>query len=343
MSSLHYKDANFAKQLRLPFDFDSIPVGYRFCPTSKELIIDYLQKKINGEPLPPNKIIEVNIYDYHPQVLTTVLYKYAGEKEWYFFSSRKRKYRNARRPNRSAGGHGYWKATGKSPNEGRTDWIMYEYRVAPDPSAPSSAHSNPMMLDAFILYKIFKKSTKKDKKKGDENEKEIAEVVPPPEPMSEQLQPALEENGFRQQEQNTGNMIINSSNQAFNDQFQHFYYQHNFHDYGSFMTKQNNSDSSSLPGENFQHLPLLAYNEDNNNFSRNNSHDQGISSPPCFPGKNFYQPSTCHNVGSAVSSINEVPDVDDSWVEGVNFDSLDYCSKDELWPIEEKYLAMLGF
>ncbi|KAK6937160.1 NAC domain [Dillenia turbinata] len=303
MSSLHYKDANFAKQLRLPFDFDSIPVGYRFCPTSKELIIDYLQKKINGEPLPPNKIIEVNIYDYHPQVLTT----------------------------------------GKSPNEGRTDWIMYEYRVAPDPSAPSSAHSNPMMLDAFILYKIYKKSTKKDKKKGDENEKEMAEVVPPPEPMSEQLQPALEENGFRQQEQNTGNMIINSSNQAFNDQFQRFHYQHNFHDYGSFMTKQNSSDSSSLPGENFQHLPLLAYNEDNNNFSRNNSHDQGISSLPCFPGKNFYQPSTCHNVGSAVSSIDEVPDVDDSWVEGVNFDSLDYCSKDELWPIEEKYLAMLGF
>ncbi|KAK6937159.1 NAC domain [Dillenia turbinata] len=258
----------------------------------------------------------------------SVLYKYAGEKEWYFFSSRKRKYQNGRRPNRSAGGHGYWNATGsnkpikdgeriigykrslvfytgKSPNEGRTDWIMYEYRVAPDPSAPSSAHSNPMM------------STKKDKKKGDENEKEIAEVVPPPEPMSEQLQPALEENGFRQQEQNTGNMIINSSNQAFNDQFQHFYYQHNFHDYGSFMTKQNNSDSSSLPGENFQHLPLLAYNEDNNNFSRNNSHDQGIFSLPCFPGKNFYQPSTCHNVGSAVSSINEVPDVDEFWVEGV--------------------------
>ncbi|KAK6937162.1 NAC domain [Dillenia turbinata] len=322
MSSLEYKDANFAKQLCRPFDFKSIPVGYRFCPTSNELIIHYLQKKINGEPLPPNKIIEVNVYDYHPQVLT-VLYKYAGEKEWYFFSSRKRKYQNGRRPNRSAGGHGFW-----------TNWIMHEYRVAPDPCAPSSAHSNPMMtmigallfwmqLDAFILYKIYEKSTKKDNKKGDENGEEIAEIVPPPEPMSKQPQPALEKNGFRRQEQSTSNMIINSPNEAFKDQFQLFNHQHKFHDYGSFMMlKQNNNGSPSLPSfpqNNFHHPPRLAYHEKDScpfpSFLRNNSHDQ---------------PSTSHNVDSAVLSIDEVPDVDVSWIGAVNFDSLDYCSKDEL-------------
>lgn len=74
-----------------------------------------------------------------------------GEKEWYFFSPRDRKYPNGSRPNRAAGS-GYWKATGadkpigkpkplgikkalvfyagKAPKGIKTNWIMHEYRLA---------------------------------------------------------------------------------------------------------------------------------------------------------------------------------------------------------------------
>lgn len=74
-----------------------------------------------------------------------------GEKEWYFFSPRDRKYPNGSRPNRAAGS-GYWKATGadkpighpkpvgikkalvfyagKAPRGEKTNWIMHEYRLA---------------------------------------------------------------------------------------------------------------------------------------------------------------------------------------------------------------------
>lgn len=77
-----------------------------------------------------------------------------GQREWYFFTPRERKYPKGTRPNRVAG-NGYWKATGadkpitpagsarplgikkalvfysgKSPNGVKTDWIMHEYRLA---------------------------------------------------------------------------------------------------------------------------------------------------------------------------------------------------------------------
>lgn len=85
------------------------------------------------------------------------LYVYAamaaiGEKEWYFYVPRDRKYRNGDRPNRVTTS-GYWKATGadrmirsetsrpiglkktlvfysgKAPKGTRTSWIMNEYRL----------------------------------------------------------------------------------------------------------------------------------------------------------------------------------------------------------------------
>lgn len=75
-----------------------------------------------------------------------------GEKEWYFYVPRDRKYRNGDRPNRVTTS-GYWKATGadrmirsenfrsiglkktlvfysgKAPKGIRTSWIMNEYRL----------------------------------------------------------------------------------------------------------------------------------------------------------------------------------------------------------------------
>jgi len=77
-----------------------------------------------------------------------------GEREWYYFSPRDRKYPNGARPNRAAAS-GYWKATGtdkpihmsnghskvgvkkalvfyrgKAPKGEKTNWIMHEYRLA---------------------------------------------------------------------------------------------------------------------------------------------------------------------------------------------------------------------
>ena len=85
-----------------------------------------------------------------------------GEKEWYFFSPRERKYPNGSRPNRAAGS-GYWKATGadkpvgapkpvaikkalvfysgKAPRGHKTNWIMHEYRLADVDRSPRRKNS----------------------------------------------------------------------------------------------------------------------------------------------------------------------------------------------------------
>ena len=79
-----------------------------------------------------------------------------GEREWYFFSVRDRKYPTGLRTNRATGA-GYWKATGKdrevysassgtllgmkktlvfykgrAPRGEKTKWVMHEYRLDGD-------------------------------------------------------------------------------------------------------------------------------------------------------------------------------------------------------------------
>ncbi|KAL6341577.1 hypothetical protein AAG906_032697 [Vitis piasezkii] len=51
------------------FHLNSLPPGYRFNPADAEIIVFYLRKKVDHQPLPPNKIIEVNVYDYDPEEL----------------------------------------------------------------------------------------------------------------------------------------------------------------------------------------------------------------------------------------------------------------------------------
>ena len=96
-----------------------------------------------------------------------------GEKEWYFFSPRDRKYPNGSRPNRAAGS-GYWKATGadkpigqpkpvgikkalvfyagKAPRGEKTNWIMHEYRLA---GVDRSAR-NKSSLRVIFVEQIFR-------------------------------------------------------------------------------------------------------------------------------------------------------------------------------------------
>lgn len=86
-----------------------LPPGFRFHPTDDELVVHYLCRKCAGLPISVPIIAELDLYKFDPwQLPDMALY---GEKEWYFFSPRDRKYPNGSRPNRAAGS-GYWKATG---------------------------------------------------------------------------------------------------------------------------------------------------------------------------------------------------------------------------------------
>ncbi|KAL3501317.1 hypothetical protein ACH5RR_035766 [Cinchona calisaya] len=163
--------------------FESFPPGYRFDPYDSELILHYLKKKILNEQLPRNQIREVNLYKHNPDEISG-RYPCVGEKNWYFFTPRDKKYLNGTRPSRAAG-DGYWKATGadkdimakpgdkevvgvrktlvfyrgKPPKGFKTDWIMHEYRVKN--AAPRVKRSpDDMRLDDFVLCKIYKKSDK---------------------------------------------------------------------------------------------------------------------------------------------------------------------------------------
>lgn len=100
-----------------------------------------------------------------------------GEKEWYFFSPRDRKYPNGSRPNRAAG-TGYWKATGadkpigkpktvgikkalvfyagKAPRGVKTNWIMHEYRLANVDRSAGKRNNNLRVINYLSsFYKLF--------------------------------------------------------------------------------------------------------------------------------------------------------------------------------------------
>ncbi|KAM7275654.1 hypothetical protein ACFE04_017520 [Oxalis oulophora] len=158
-----------------------LPPGFRFHPTDDELVNHYLIRKCTSQPLsvPINLIAEIDLYKFDPwQLPDMAMY---GEKEWYFFSPRDRKYPNGSRPNRAAG-TGYWKATGadkpigtpkplgikkalvfyagKAPKGVKTNWIMHEYRLANvdrSATAANKKNNNNSRLDDWVLCRIYNK------------------------------------------------------------------------------------------------------------------------------------------------------------------------------------------
>ncbi|KAG9147965.1 hypothetical protein Leryth_003555 [Lithospermum erythrorhizon] len=138
-------------------------------------------RKIRNLKLPRDEIKDVDLYHTTPDEVTAE-YEPVGDNKWYFFTSRKKKYRNGRRPDRSTGS-GYWKATGadkpikfrhqvvgyknslvfyqgKPPNGPRTNWIMHEFRVE-QISERKKTHENDMTLDDWVLCRIYKKNDNK--------------------------------------------------------------------------------------------------------------------------------------------------------------------------------------
>ncbi|KAH9301241.1 hypothetical protein KI387_012824 [Taxus chinensis] len=161
--------------------------GFRFHPTDEELVAFYLRRKVQKRPLSIELIKQLDIYKFDPWDLPKGMAS-LGEKEWYFYCPRDRKYRNSNRPNRVTSA-GFWKATGtdrpiyssdgtlciglkkslvfykgRAAKGTKTDWMMHEFRLPSDHLSLSSPCKTPLNKDlppndSWAICRIFKKST----------------------------------------------------------------------------------------------------------------------------------------------------------------------------------------
>ncbi|XP_017976373.1 PREDICTED: NAC domain-containing protein 19 [Theobroma cacao] len=83
------------------------PMGYRFVPTEEELVLGYLLKKVKGETLPSQAVIDCEIYgdDKEPWKI----FNQTSTDKFYVFTKLKKKNGRGRRIDRTAG-YGTWKA-----------------------------------------------------------------------------------------------------------------------------------------------------------------------------------------------------------------------------------------
>ncbi|KAK3232043.1 hypothetical protein Dsin_003924 [Dipteronia sinensis] len=154
-----------------------LPPGFRFHPTDEELITFYLASKVFNGTFCGVEIAEVDLNRCEPWELPDVAKM--GEREWYFFSLRDRKYPTGLRTNRATGA-GYWKATGKdrevcsasngallgmkktlvfykgrAPRGEKTKWVMHEYRLDGDFSYRHTCK------EEWVICRIFHKAGEK--------------------------------------------------------------------------------------------------------------------------------------------------------------------------------------
>ncbi|EPS65849.1 hypothetical protein M569_08928 [Genlisea aurea] len=148
-----------------------LPPGFRFHPTDEELITHYLLVKVSSLPTPMPIITEIDLNKVEPWDLPGKAR--IGEKEWYFFYMKDRKYPTGLRTNRATES-GYWKATGKdkeilrgkslvgmkktlvfykgrAPRGEKTCWIMHEYRL--------EGRNGPRRGDEWVICRIFNKKS----------------------------------------------------------------------------------------------------------------------------------------------------------------------------------------
>ncbi|CAA3001577.1 NAC domain-containing 92-like [Olea europaea subsp. europaea] len=149
--------------------------GFRFHPTDEELISHYLSPKVVDSNFCATAIGEVDLNKVEPWDLPWKAKM--GEKEWYFFCVRDRKYPTGLRTNRATDA-GYWKATGKdkeifkvkilvgmkktlvfyrgrAPRGEKTNWVMHEYRLESDNSMHNLSTSSKK---EWVICRVFKKS-----------------------------------------------------------------------------------------------------------------------------------------------------------------------------------------
>ncbi|KAL9227352.1 hypothetical protein vseg_003048 [Gypsophila vaccaria] len=152
-----------------------LPPGFRFHPTDEELITHYLSLKVVDDDFCARAIGEVDLNKCEPWDLPRRAKM--GEKEWYFFCVRDRKYPTGLRTNRATEA-GYWKATGKdkeiirgkalvgmkktlvfykgrAPKGEKSNWVMHEYRLE---GKASLQNLPPNAKNEWVICRVFQKS-----------------------------------------------------------------------------------------------------------------------------------------------------------------------------------------
>ncbi|KAK1292684.1 hypothetical protein QJS10_CPB17g01511 [Acorus calamus] len=154
-----------------------LPPGFRFHPTDEEIITNYLVEKVTDTNFTSRAIGDVDLNKCEPWDLPSKAKM--GEKEWYFFCQRDRKYPTGMRTNRATYS-GYWKATGKdkeiykgkgvlvgmkktlvfyrgrAPKGEKTNWVMHEFRL--DGDAPNFFNLPRTLKDEWVVCKVFHKN-----------------------------------------------------------------------------------------------------------------------------------------------------------------------------------------
>ncbi|XP_010276452.1 PREDICTED: NAC domain-containing protein 72-like [Nelumbo nucifera] len=158
-------------------DCIDLPPGFRFHPTDEEIITHYLSMKVADSNFSARAIGDVDLNKCEPWDLPKKAKM--GEKEWYFFCQRDRKYPTGMRTNRATEA-GYWKATGKdkeiyrgkgclvgmkktlvfyrgrAPKGEKTNWVMHEYRL----DGKFSYYNLPKSAkDEWVVCRVFHKNT----------------------------------------------------------------------------------------------------------------------------------------------------------------------------------------
>ncbi|KAA0060133.1 hypothetical protein IC582_019820 [Cucumis melo] len=155
----------------------NLPPGFRFHPTDEEIVTYYLAQKIVDAAFTATAIGEADLNKCEPWDLPQKAKM--GEKEWYFFCQRDRKYPTGMRTNRATQ-TGYWKATGKdreifkgksvlagmkktlvfykgrAPKGEKTNWVMHEFRLE-----PKFAHFLRLprpVKDDWVVCRVFHKN-----------------------------------------------------------------------------------------------------------------------------------------------------------------------------------------
>ncbi|KAG5233974.1 NAC domain-containing protein [Salix suchowensis] len=150
---------------------ENLPPGFRFHPTDEELITCYLTRKVSDTSFTSKAMVDVDLNRCEPWDLPGKASM--GEKEWYFFSLRDRKYPTGLRTNRATEA-GYWKTTGKdkeifragvlvgmkktlvfykgrAPRGEKSNWVMHEYRL-------ENNHPFKSTKEEWVVCRVFQKS-----------------------------------------------------------------------------------------------------------------------------------------------------------------------------------------